>query len=105
MTSSSLSFFSRLLTLILCSLTCCSCIFSRSSKICRVKNPVFLQANDARKEVLEKERETQRLKQEVTGLKQALKEANDQCVLLYNEVQRAWRVSFTLQSDLKVLQC
>ncbi|XP_022555468.1 kinesin-like protein KIN-14B isoform X2 [Brassica napus] len=58
-------------------------------------------ANDARKEVLEKERETQRLKQEVTGLKQALKEANDQCVLLYNEVQRAWRVSFTLQSDLK----
>ncbi|WZZ00791.1 hypothetical protein YC2023_073119 [Brassica napus] len=65
------------------------------------KYPVFLQANDARKEVLEKERETQRLKQEVTGLKQALKEANDQCVLLYNEVQRAWRVSFTLQSDLK----
>ncbi|KAG7607403.1 P-loop containing nucleoside triphosphate hydrolase [Arabidopsis thaliana x Arabidopsis arenosa] len=58
-------------------------------------------ANDARKEVLEKERENQRLKQEVTGLKQALKEANDQCVLLYNEVQRAWRVSFTLQSDLK----
>ncbi|ESQ31315.1 hypothetical protein EUTSA_v10003525mg [Eutrema salsugineum] len=58
-------------------------------------------ANDARKEVLEKERETQRLKLEVTGLKQALKEANDQCVLLYNEVQRAWRVSFTLQSDLK----
>ncbi|KAL1196407.1 Kinesin-like protein KIN-14B [Cardamine amara subsp. amara] len=58
-------------------------------------------ANDARKEVLEKERETQRLKQEVTGLKQSLKEANDQCVLLYNEVQRAWRVSFTLQSDLK----
>ncbi|VVB18129.1 unnamed protein product [Arabis nemorensis] len=58
-------------------------------------------ANDARKEVLEKERETQRLKQEVTSLKQALKEANDQCVLLYNEVQRAWRVSFTLQSDLK----
>ncbi|KAJ0242042.1 Kinesin-like protein KIN-14A [Hirschfeldia incana] len=58
-------------------------------------------ANDARKEVLEKEREIQRLKQEVTGLKQSLKEANDQCVLLYNEVQRAWRVSFTLQSDLK----
>ncbi|XP_010484356.1 PREDICTED: kinesin-like protein KIN-14B [Camelina sativa] len=58
-------------------------------------------ANDARKELLEKERETQRLKQEVTGLKQALKEANDQSVLLYNEVQRAWRVSFTLQSDLK----
>lgn len=69
------------------------------------KYPIFLQANDARKEVLEKERETQRLKQEVTGLKQALKEANDQCVLLYNEVQRAWRVSFTLQSDLKVLHC
>lgn len=31
-----------------------------------------------------------------------LKEANDQCVLLFNEVQKAWKVSFTLQSDLKV---
>ncbi|KAF2283908.1 hypothetical protein GH714_017119 [Hevea brasiliensis] len=58
-------------------------------------------ANDARKELYEKEKEIQDLKQEVLGLKQALQEANDQCVLLYNEVQKAWKVSFTLQSDLK----
>ncbi|OMO73007.1 hypothetical protein COLO4_27349 [Corchorus olitorius] len=58
-------------------------------------------ANDARKELYEKEKEMQDLKQEVLGLKQALKDANDQCVLLYNEVQKAWKVSFTLQSDLK----
>ncbi|XWS29591.1 hypothetical protein CRYUN_Cryun24cG0041900 [Craigia yunnanensis] len=58
-------------------------------------------ANDARKELYEKEKEIQDLKQEVLGLKQALKEANAQCVLLFNEVQKAWKVSFTLQSDLK----
>lgn len=54
---------------------------------------------------MDKERENQNLKQEVVGLKQALKDANDQCVLLYTEVQRAWKVSFTLQSDLKVGSC
>ncbi|MFS8017713.1 putative minus-end-directed kinesin ATPase [Helianthus anomalus] len=58
-------------------------------------------ANDARKEYYEKEKENHDLKQEVAGLKQALKVANDQCVLLFNEVQKAWKVSFTLQSDLK----
>ncbi|XP_030528236.1 kinesin-like protein KIN-14A [Rhodamnia argentea] len=58
-------------------------------------------ANDARKELYEKERELQDVKQEVLGLKQALKDANDQCVLLFNEVQKAWKVSYTLQSDLK----
>ncbi|KDP29758.1 hypothetical protein JCGZ_18693 [Jatropha curcas] len=58
-------------------------------------------ANDARKELYEKEKEIQDLKQEVLELKQELKEANEQCVLLYNEVQKAWKVSFTLQSDLK----
>ncbi|XP_050204784.1 kinesin-like protein KIN-14A isoform X2 [Mercurialis annua] len=58
-------------------------------------------ANDARKELYEKEKEIQDVKQECLGLKQTLKEANDQCVLLYNEVQKAWKVSFTLQSDLK----
>ncbi|CAL9229837.1 unnamed protein product [Arabidopsis halleri] len=58
-------------------------------------------ASDARKELLEKDRENQNLKQEVAGLKKALKDANDQCILLYSEVQRAWKVSFTLQSDLK----
>ncbi|KAL8229028.1 hypothetical protein R6Q57_013933 [Mikania cordata] len=58
-------------------------------------------ANDARKEYYDKEKENLDLKQEVAGLKQALKVANDQCVLLFNEVQKAWKVSFTLQSNLK----
>ncbi|XP_010277484.1 PREDICTED: kinesin-like protein KIN-14B isoform X1 [Nelumbo nucifera] len=58
-------------------------------------------ANDARKELYEKEKEIYDLKQEVLGLKQARNDANDQCVLLFNEVQKAWKVSFTLQSDLK----
>ncbi|KAL0461424.1 UNVERIFIED_CONTAM: Kinesin-like protein KIN-14B [Sesamum latifolium] len=58
-------------------------------------------ANDARKELLEKEKEISDLKLETMGLKEDLKRANDQCVLLYNEVQKAWKVSFTLQSDLK----
>ncbi|CAK7339628.1 unnamed protein product [Dovyalis caffra] len=58
-------------------------------------------ANDARKELYEKEKEIQDLKQEVLGLKQALKDSNDQCVLLFNEIQKAWKVSFTLQSELK----
>ncbi|XP_010523322.1 PREDICTED: kinesin-like protein KIN-14B [Tarenaya hassleriana] len=56
---------------------------------------------DHRPDFLEKEREIQDLKQEIVGLRQELKEANDQCVLLYDEVQKAWKVSFTLQSDLK----
>ncbi|XP_031287638.1 kinesin-like protein KIN-14B isoform X1 [Pistacia vera] len=58
-------------------------------------------ANDARKELYEREKEIQDLKQETVGLRQSLKEANDQCILLYNEVQKAWKVSLTLQSDLK----
>lgn len=58
-------------------------------------------ANDARKELYEKGKEIQDLTQEVLGLKQALKDANDQSVLLFNEAQKAWKVSLTLQSDLK----
>ncbi|KAK7386730.1 hypothetical protein VNO78_27065 [Psophocarpus tetragonolobus] len=58
-------------------------------------------ANDARKELYEKEKEIHDLKQESLELKQALKNANDQCVLLFNEVQRAWKVSFAQQTDLK----
>jgi predicted nucleic acid-binding Zn-ribbon protein len=58
-------------------------------------------ANDARKELHEKEKEIQDLKQEGLGLKKALKDANDQCVLLFNEVQKAWKVSSALQTDLK----
>lgn len=57
--------------------------------------------NDAYKELYEKDKEISELKQEVMTLKQALREANDQCVLLFNEVQKAWKVSYTLQSDLK----
>lgn len=58
-------------------------------------------ANDSRKELLDKEKEVNDLKLESVGVKQDLKRANDQCVLLFNEVQKAWKVSFTLQSDLK----
>ncbi|RXH74075.1 hypothetical protein DVH24_021255 [Malus domestica] len=58
-------------------------------------------ANDARKELYEKEKESQDLKQEILGLKNILKDANDQCVLLFNEVQKAWKVSYMLQLDLK----
>nr|XP_048334782.1 kinesin-like protein KIN-14B isoform X2 [Ziziphus jujuba var. spinosa] len=58
-------------------------------------------ANDARKELYDREKEIQDLKQEALELKYALKGANDQCVLLFNEVQKAWKASYTLQSDLK----
>ncbi|TKY69947.1 Kinesin protein KCA1 [Spatholobus suberectus] len=58
-------------------------------------------ANDARKEIYEKEKEIQDLKQEGLRLKQELKDANDQCVLLFNQVQKAWKVSSALQTDLK----
>lgn len=58
-------------------------------------------ANDSRKELYEKEKEVNDLRNEVIELKLALKDANDQCILLFNEVQKAWKVSFTLQTDLK----
>lgn len=63
---------------------------------------IDLQANDSRKELQQKEREVQDLRNEVLQLKLALDEANDQCTLLFNEVRKAWKVSFTLQADLKV---
>ncbi|XP_075661248.1 outer envelope protein 39, chloroplastic-like [Castanea sativa] len=62
---------------------------------------IKFEANGAHKELYEKGKEIQDLTQEVLGLKQALKDANDQSVLLFNEVQKAWKVSLTLQSDLK----
>lgn len=58
-------------------------------------------ANDSRKQLHDKEKEVLDLRQEVIGLKHSLKEANDQCILLFNEVQKAWRVSSSLQADLK----
>ncbi|RLM55264.1 kinesin-like protein KCA2 [Panicum miliaceum] len=62
---------------------------------------LIVHANDSRKELHDKEKEVLDLRQEVLGLKHSLKEANDQCTLLFNEVQKAWRVSSTLQADLK----
>jgi hypothetical protein len=50
----------------------------------------------------EKEKEVSDLRQEVLGLKLSLKESNDQCTLLFNEVEKASGVSSTLQNDLKV---
>jgi predicted nucleic acid-binding Zn-ribbon protein len=58
-------------------------------------------ANDSRKELHEKEKEVSDLRQEVLGLKLSLKESNDQCTLLFNEVEKASGVSSTLQNDLK----
>lgn len=58
-------------------------------------------ANDSRKELYEKEKEVEVLKQEIFRLKTALKDANEQCILLFNEVQKAWKVSFSLQADIK----
>jgi hypothetical protein len=68
-----------------------------------VKSMLFsMKANDSRKELQEKDKEIVNLRKENLGLKVALKEANDQCTLLFHEIQKAWKVSFTLQSDLKV---
>ncbi|XP_074587966.1 kinesin-like protein KIN-14L [Curcuma longa] len=58
-------------------------------------------ANDSRKELYEKEKEILDLRNEVMELKLALKDANDQCSQLFNEVQKAQKASFTLQADLK----
>ncbi|AQL01081.1 Kinesin-like protein KCA2 [Zea mays] len=63
---------------------------------------LIVHANDSRKQLHDKEKEVLDLRQEVIGLKHSLKEANDQCILLFNEVQKAWRVSSSLQADLKV---
>ncbi|KAG6497759.1 hypothetical protein ZIOFF_045665 [Zingiber officinale] len=60
-------------------------------------------ANDSRKELYEKEKEVLDLRNEVTELKLALKDANDQCIQLFNEVQKAQKASLTVQADLKVL--
>jgi len=58
-------------------------------------------ANDSRKELYEKEKEVNDLRQEMLELKIALQDANNHCSLLLNEVDKAWKVSSTLQSDLK----
>ena len=42
--------------------------------------------SEARKEMYEKEKEISEARQEIMGLKKALKEADDQSLLLFNEV-------------------
>lgn len=58
-------------------------------------------ANGAHKELYEKEKEISEARQEVMRLEKALKEADDQSLLLFNEVKKAWKVAFALQADLK----
>ncbi|XP_078433642.1 kinesin-like protein KIN-14L [Wolffia australiana] len=57
-------------------------------------------ANGYQKKLRAKEKELNDLTHEIMNMKLALKEADDQCCLLFNEVQKAWKVSFTLQRDL-----
>ncbi|XP_074566994.1 kinesin-like protein KIN-14L [Curcuma longa] len=59
-------------------------------------------ANDSRKELYEKEKEVLDLRNEVTELKLALKDANAQCIQLFNEVQKAQQASLTVRADLKI---
>eukprot|EP00249_Psilotum_nudum_P024264 c29136_g3_i1 orf=1113-5150(+) len=58
-------------------------------------------ANESRREVYEKEKVSSELQQEVLSLKTSLKNADDQCLMLFTEVQKAWKVAFTLQADHK----
>ncbi|KAH7307185.1 hypothetical protein KP509_22G049000 [Ceratopteris richardii] len=58
-------------------------------------------ANEARKELYEKEKELNEAKQELIELRKSFNESEDQCLLLFNEVQKAWKVAFTLQADHK----
>lgn len=58
-------------------------------------------ANEAHREIYEKEKEISEARQEVMRLEKALKEADDQSLLLFNEVKKAWKVAFALQADLK----
>ncbi|KAI9125389.1 hypothetical protein K1719_004005 [Acacia pycnantha] len=57
-------------------------------------------ANDAL-ELYEKEKEIHDLKHERLELKQSIKDANDQCFVLFNEVKKAWKISSAFQTDLK----
>lgn len=58
------------------------------------------QANEARKEVTERENEVAALQQDIVQLRKSLSEADSQCLLLFNEVQKAWKVSSDLQADI-----
>ncbi|KAG0578552.1 hypothetical protein M758_4G028600 [Ceratodon purpureus] len=57
-------------------------------------------ASEARRELYEKEKEATEAQGEVMQLKRALKEADDQCLLLFGEVQKAWKLASSLQTDL-----
>lgn len=58
------------------------------------------QASEARRELYEKEKEATEAQGEVMQLKRTLKEADDQCLLLFGEVQKAWKLASSLQADL-----
>lgn len=58
------------------------------------------QASEARRELYEKEKEATEAQGEVMQLKRALKEADAQCLLLFDEVQKAWKLASSLQADL-----
>lgn len=58
------------------------------------------QATEARRELNEKEKEATEAQGEVMELQQSLKEADDQCLLLFGEVQKAWKLASSLQNDL-----
>ncbi|XP_024370737.1 kinesin-like protein KIN-14A isoform X3 [Physcomitrium patens] len=57
-------------------------------------------ASEARRELYEKEKEATEAQGEVMQLKRALKEADAQCLLLFDEVQKAWKLASSLQADL-----
>ncbi|KAG0628922.1 hypothetical protein M758_1G062800 [Ceratodon purpureus] len=57
-------------------------------------------ASEARKELYEKEKEAAEAQGEVMHLRSALREADDQCLLLFGEVQKAWKLASSLQADL-----
>jgi len=58
------------------------------------------QASEARRELYEKEKEATEAQGEVMQLRRTLKEADDQCLLLFGEVQKAWKLASSLQADL-----
>lgn len=61
---------------------------------------MYDQASETRRELYEKEKETTEAQGEIMQLKRALKEADDQCLLLFGEVQKAWKLASSLQADL-----
>eukprot|EP00252_Welwitschia_mirabilis_P022530 TRINITY_DN6116_c0_g1_i1.p1 TRINITY_DN6116_c0_g1~~TRINITY_DN6116_c0_g1_i1.p1 ORF type:complete len:1294 (-),score=319.31 TRINITY_DN6116_c0_g1_i1:306-4187(-) len=57
--------------------------------------------NEIREEVTQKQTQVLDAREEIMSLKNALKEAEDQSLLLFNEAQKAWKLVFTIQNDVK----